>query len=142
MVPDDTNLFLSNKDINKLFTDMKVELKKMSIRFKANKVSLNLTKMKWTLFHSQKEKSFIANDLPILNMDNFETVREKVRKFLVIFIDKNLAWKYDTDHVCKEVPKSIRIRYKSINILSKKLMKQLYFSSIHNYLNYANIEKL
>ena len=28
MVPDDTNLFLSNKDINKLFTDMKVELKK------------------------------------------------------------------------------------------------------------------
>ena len=141
MVPDDTNLFLSNNDINKLFNDMKVELKKMSIWFKTNKLSLNLTKTKWTLFHSQKKKSFITNDLPILYMDNFETVRENVRKFLGIFLDENLTWKYDTDHVCNEAPKSIRIRYKSINILSKKLMKQLYFSSIHNYLNYANIEK-
>ena len=31
MFADDTNLFLSNKDINKLFNDMNVELQKMSI---------------------------------------------------------------------------------------------------------------
>ena len=43
---DETNLFLSNKDINKLFNDMNVELQKMSIWFIANKISLNLTKMK------------------------------------------------------------------------------------------------
>ena len=38
---DDINLFLPNKDINKLFNDMNVELQKTSIWFKANKVSLN-----------------------------------------------------------------------------------------------------
>ena len=36
MSADDTNLFLSIKDINKLFNDMNVELQKMSILFKAN----------------------------------------------------------------------------------------------------------
>ena len=37
------------------------------------------------------------------------------------------------------VSKNIGIMYKSRNILSKRLMKQLYFSFIHSYLNYANI---
>ena len=52
MFADGKNLFLSNKDINKLFDDMNVERRKMSIWFKANKLSLKLTKTKWTLFHS------------------------------------------------------------------------------------------
>ena len=34
MSADDTNLFLSNKDINKLFNDMNVTLQKTSIWFK------------------------------------------------------------------------------------------------------------
>ena len=56
MFAGDTNLFLSKNDINKLFNDMYAELQKMSVWFKANKLSLNLTKTKWTFFHSQNEK--------------------------------------------------------------------------------------
>ena len=136
---DDTNLFLSNKDLKKLFNDMNAELQKMSIWFEANKLSLNLTKTKWTLFHSQKKKRLITNDLPMLYIDNFEIARESVTKFLGIFIDENLTWKYPIEHVCNKVSKSIGMMYKSRNILSKRLMKQLYFSFIHSYLNYANI---
>ena len=137
MFADDTNLFLSNKDINKLFNDLNVELQKISIWFKASKLSLNLTKAKWTLFCSQKKKRLIANDLHMLYIDNFEIVRGT--KFLGIFIDENLTWKYHIEHVCNKVSKSIAIMYKSRNILSKRLMNQLYFSFIHSYLNYANI---
>ena len=118
---------------------MNVELQKMSIWFKRNKLSLNLNKTKWTHFHSQKKKHLIANDLPILQIDNFEIVRESVTRFLGIFIDENLTWKYDIEHVCNKVSKSIGIMYKYRNILSKRLMKQLYFSFIHSYLNHANI---
>ena len=85
---DYTNLFLSSKDINKLFNDMNVELQKISTWFKANKLTLNLTKVKWTLFQSQKKKGVIVNDLPILHINNFEIVRESVTKFLGIYIDK------------------------------------------------------
>ena len=44
MFAGDINLFLSIKDISKLYNDLNVELQKISIWFKANKFSLNLTK--------------------------------------------------------------------------------------------------
>ena len=90
--------------------------KNMSIWHKTNK--LNLTKTKWTLFHSQKKKRLTANDLPILYLDNFEIVRESITKFLGIFIDENLTWKYHIEHLCNKVSKRIGIMYKSRNILS------------------------
>ena len=108
---------------------MNVELQKMSIWFKANELSLNLTKTKWTLFHSQKKGRLIANDLPMLYIDNFEVVIESVTKFLGIFIDKNLTWKYHIEHVCNKVSKSIGIMYKSRNINSKRFMKQRFIYS-------------
>ena len=58
MFADDTKLLLSNKDINYLkilFNAMNVELQKLSIWFKTNKISLNLRKTKRTLFHSQEK---------------------------------------------------------------------------------------
>ena len=106
---------------------------------KANSLSLNLTKTKWTNFHSQKKKRLIANDLPMLHIDNFEIVRENVTRFLGIFIDEKLTWKYHIEHACNKVCKSIEIMYKSRNILSKRLMKQLYFSFFQSYLNYGSI---
>ena len=66
----------------------------------------------------------------MLYIDNFEIVRESVTKFLGIFIDENLTWKYHIEHVCNKVSKSIGIKYKSRNIISKRFMKQLYFSFI------------
>ena len=46
--------------------------------------------MKWALSHSLK-KRLIANDLPILNIGNFEVVKKDLTKFLGIFIDENLT---------------------------------------------------
>ena len=41
----DTNLFISDKNANTLFTKAKLELEKMNERFKANKLSLNTKKI-------------------------------------------------------------------------------------------------
>ena len=68
--------------------------------------------MKWTLFHLQKRKRLIANDLSILYINNSKIVRETVTKFLGIFIEENLTWKYHIKHVCNKVSKSIGIMYK------------------------------
>ena len=131
----DTDLLLSNKNVNKLSNDMNVELQKMSISFKVNKLSI-FNKNEVNTFHSEKKIRFIANDLPILYINNFETIRESVAKLLGIYIYENLTWKYDIKHVCNKVSKSM---YNSRNFLSKKLMKQPYFSFIHNYLYFTNI---
>ena len=99
MFADDTNLFLSNKNIIDLFNDMNTEIRKVSKWFKANKLSLNLTKTKWTLFHSSNKKRFIPQILPDLFIDDFKIQRDTVTKFLGVVIDENLTWKYHIDYV-------------------------------------------
>ena len=106
MFADDTNVFLSNKDIKKLSNDMNVELQKMSIWFIANNLSLNVIKTK-----QQKKIRLI------------EIARESVTKFLGIYIDENLTWKHHIEDIFDKVSKSIGITCKSRNILSKRLIE-------------------
>ena len=51
MFADDRNLFLSHKNTDTLFSNMKRELENVSAWFKSNKLSLNVDKTKWLLFH-------------------------------------------------------------------------------------------
>ena len=51
MFADDTNFFLTNKNIKQLFTKMNEELDKFNMWFEANKLSLNDKKTMVTLFH-------------------------------------------------------------------------------------------
>ena len=130
MFTDNTNLFFSDKNC---------ELNEISLWFKANKLSLNLTKTKYSLFHLASKKGFLREPLPFLKMDNIATERENVTKFLGVLIDENLSWKQHINNVNTKIAKSISILYKSIGIVKQPLLKQLYFSFIHCHLNYANI---
>ena len=58
MFTDDTNLFNSGINVDELFSDMNCELNEISLWFKANKLSLNLTKTKFALFHPASKEEF------------------------------------------------------------------------------------
>ena len=60
MFPDDTNLLWSGKHIKTLFQTANIELEKIAIWFQANKLSLNESKTKFTLF----QKSWDKDNLP------------------------------------------------------------------------------
>ena len=68
MFADDTNLFISSINVDDLFSDMNCELNKISLWFKANKLSLNLTKTTYSLFHPASKKRFLREPLPFLKM--------------------------------------------------------------------------
>ena len=59
MFAGDTNLFLLGLNIDGLFSDMNCELNKISIWFKANKLSLNFTKTNYfsILYFTQPQKN-------------------------------------------------------------------------------------
>ena len=65
--------------------------------------------------------------------------QEHITKFLGVFIDENFSWKQHIEILSSKISKSIGILYKSRDVLSKQCLKQLYFSFIHSYVNYANI---
>ena len=59
MFVDDTNLFLSHKNIDTIFAIMNVELENVSTGFKSNKLSLNIDKTKWSFFYPLSKREFL-----------------------------------------------------------------------------------
>ena len=71
MFADDTNLFFSNCNIPVLFATINNELSKISQWFLANKLSLNVTKTKYSFFHKTSEKGHIPLKLPRAQINNY-----------------------------------------------------------------------
>ena len=107
--------------------------------FKLNKLSLNVDKTKWSLFHPLSKRQFLPQTLPNLLIEDIYIKREHVTKCLGVFIDENLSWKQHIEILSSKISKSIGILYKSRNVLSKQCLNQLYFLFTHSYVNYANI---
>ena len=138
MFTNDTNLFISNFNIENLFQTMDEELRKVANWFKANKLSLNISKTKYSLFHSTRKRKDILNIL-FDNIDNVPVKIEFVIKFPAVYLDENIFWKHHINIVSTKTCKNIGILCRTRCILSKFLLKQLYFSFINCYLNYVNI---
>ena len=66
MFADDTNIFYSHQNISSLFMTVNNELDKIGKWFKANKLSLNVKKTKYTFFHKNSIKDDIPLKLPAL----------------------------------------------------------------------------
>ena len=62
---DDTNIFLSGKNIETLFQSMSAELEKIKVWLKANKLSLKTSKTKFYLLHSLKKTIEIRENRPL-----------------------------------------------------------------------------
>ena len=71
MFADDANLFFSNCNIPVLFATVNSELRKISQWFLANKLSLNVTKTKYSFFHKTSKKDDIPLKLPRLQTNNY-----------------------------------------------------------------------
>ena len=136
---DDTNLFCSGKHIKTLFQTANIELEKIAICFQANKLSLNESKTKFTLFHISWDKDNLPLKLPILKINNFEIKRTTSIEFLGTMVDENLTWN-DHIHILEnKLSKNIGLLYRAKPYLDKNTMTALYFSFFHSYLNYGNI---
>ena len=82
MYADDTNLFYSNNDIKTLFSRINMEFEQICEWFKANKLSLNVKKANYTLFHKNSTKDDLPLKLPDLKIVNSVLKRQTFIKFL------------------------------------------------------------
>ena len=86
MFAHDTNFFISGMNVDGLVSDINCEFNKIFVSFKTKKLSLNLTKTKYSLFDPASKKRFLGEPLPFLKMDNISIERENVTKFLGVLI--------------------------------------------------------
>ena len=89
MFADDTTVYLSGENITELFSNMNHDLTQLNDWFRANKLSLNVSKTNYVIFKKKSAPPMPDNILYIGN-DKLENVR--YTKFLGLFIDEKLEW--------------------------------------------------
>ena len=113
MYADDTNLFLTYKDISYLFETANLQLETINQWFISNKLPLNVSKAKYSFFHKPSKKDNILLLLPKLNINNSEIERPECLKFLGVFLDENLCWKEHIKYIESKNAKNIGLLYKA-----------------------------
>ena len=75
MFADATNLFLTHRDISYLFETANLQLERINQWFISSKLSLNVSKTKYSFFHKPSKRDDIPLLLPKLNINNSEIER-------------------------------------------------------------------
>ena len=142
---DDTNLTstLCSFDVNidnncnslQLSTNINKELKNIQIWLEINKLSLNVKKTKFMIFHHKQRN--IENLIPQLNLN--EQIIERVTDFdfLGLTIDQHLTWNGHVQKISNKISRSLGIMCKLKRFLPQNILKILYNSLILPHLQYC-----
>ena len=106
---DDTTVIIKDKDISILLQTLNVELEKLSIWLKANKLSLNAKTLLY-VFHRARIKIYIIADV-IMNGSLLNRANQV--KYLCIIIDHKLNWVQQITYVINKIAKGVGIMYKA-----------------------------
>ena len=114
---DDTNIFLNGKDINKLVEIIQSELFKLCNWLHMNKLTLNLPKTHFMVFHRAKHKlnniSISLNSVPIEQVNH--------TKFVGVVIDNKLDWSNHISYINAKIAKGVGIICRAKNTFQAQL---------------------
>ena len=129
---DDSNLFISHRNIDTLVEMVNSELILVSNWFRVNKLSLNLNKTKYMLFSNS------TSELPDEVMINNVCIEKTdCLKFLGLVIDSGLTWKNHIDYLCKTISRNIGVINRIKHFVPPDILFSLYNTLVVTYLNYG-----
>ena len=138
---DDTTLQLSSPDPIRLYNTANKELTNVAEWFKANKLTLNISKTKYILF--RKPNMNIDFDALKLYIDNCSVERigggcaETSFKFVGVKIDEFLQWKNHIQSVKSKLTSANFALSKIKNLLSEDIKLIIYNSLFRSHLEYC-----
>ena len=91
MFADDSNFFYSHENIKGLFCTVNSELEKIIQWFEANKLSVNIKKTTFTLFHKNSFKDEIPLKISALMIGNNNIDRKSSIKLLRAMLDEQIS---------------------------------------------------
>ncbi len=137
---DDTTASMSSANIQSLYRNMNVQLEQLNTWFRANRLCLNVKKTKYILFRPHQSLMRPYEDI-YLDGERVNQIShnsdETSFKFLGIYIDETLSWKYHVNKVCKKISSANYVINKVKNILPHSSLRNLYLSLIHSQINYG-----
>ena len=128
----DTTIYSSNTNVDILYAETNKELIKLDDWFRANKLSLNVKKINYSIFSPTK---FTQETNRTLTLNNTTINREQSIRFLGLIIDQQLTWNTHINKLKSKISSSIVNRVK--RQLPHKALKSQYFTLIHSHLIYG-----
>ena len=129
---DDTNLFCSGHDINKLSEIVSNELYKLKDWFAVNRLSLNINKTNYMIFSNRRYVPDVR-----IQICNVNITRVNVTKFLGVLINDKLTWKEHIELVKTKVAKGLFLLNRAKHVLKSEALLSLYNSIVLPYMNYC-----
>ena len=131
---DDTNIYYEADTLEKIEFTMNKELKKLHTWLIVNRLSLNIAKTNFVIFHPYNKP--LNKKITIKIYKNAISEKDHV-KYLGILIDSTLTWRTHIDNLSSKLSKNIGLLYKIRPYIDTKLMKTLYYSLIYSHLTYG-----
>ena len=115
---DDKDVFISGNNLRKLINTLHIELDKLYAWLQSNKLTLNLLKTHYMVFHRAKHKhmdvKLCINKVPIQQVHN--------TMFLGVIIDANLNWSNHISYINSKIAKGIGIICRARKFFSKSVL--------------------
>ena len=129
------NTRISNITKNHISYSINLELAKVNDWLAVNKLSLNVKKTKFMVFHTTQKN--ILPYVPELEIGGVSIDRVSNFNFLGLTINENLSWKPHVDLIANKLSKYVGILNRLKRYLPQNILKTLYFSLIQSSLNYS-----
>ena len=130
---DGTTVLIEGTNINTMIATLNCEFAKLTEWLNANKLSINVSKSHYMVFHRSRRKINNGNillDTTILSPVTFT-------KFLEVILDDKLKWTHHISYIKNKISKGMGIILKARKVLKKKVLLQLYHSFVTPYLIYC-----
>ena len=134
MFADDTNLFMTGKNLDEIKIQLNEELKIFSLWFQANLLSLNISKTSYIVF----SKGLVSSQTELF-IQTVQIERVLETKFLGVIISHKLSWKSHITGVCSKMAKNTGIIAKVRHLLPRSQVRLLYLTLVQPYMNYCCI---
>ena len=133
---DDTNIYYESKDLSDLIRIVNKELSLVKKWLDSNKLSLNIDKTNYIIFHSSSINVSSGSDIRI---GKKYIKRVKFVKFLGLLLDEHLSWKYHLSELSKKLAKTCGMFFKIRNLLPLDVLICLYNALFLSFLQYGLI---
>ena len=133
---DDANIYYEAKNVSDLTRILNKELQSVMKWLDASKLSLNIDKTNYIIFHSPSVN--IPSDA-IIKIGEKYIKRIKFVKFLGVLLDEHLNWKYNLSELSKKLARTCGMLFKIRSLLPLDVLLCLYSALFLSFLQYGLI---
>ena len=111
------------------------ELKEIQKWLELNKLSLNVKKTKYMIFHNHQRD--IINHTPKLELNGEPLVRVEDFNFLGLTIDQHMTWNAHIQKISNKISRSLGVMNRLKRYLPQNILRTIYNSLILPHINYS-----